>query len=271
VITEDEVQAMKGLTQGLWTQGDYDEFAKLTWGAAPALIEACGVGPGTKVLDVGAGNGNVAVCAARAGASVVASDLTPAQVARGSARTQAEKLDVEWIEADAEDLPFTDGRFDRVFTAFSAMYAPRPERVASELCRVVRDGGVVGMANWTPEGFLGTINSISEKHSPPLFNEAPTAGDWGIPEIAQARFGPHAKRIRTEIKTLVYNFDSVEAFWAFLRKTHGPLIVAHEYLEADVIRAMVAEIDELFVERNRSQDGRFVVDVDYLLIVAEVP
>jgi SAM-dependent methyltransferase len=271
VITEEEIQNMKGLTEGLWTQGDYDEFAKLTWGAAPVLIEACGVRSGMQALDVGAGNGNVAVCAARAGASVVASDLTPAQVARGSARTKAEGFDIEWVQADAEDLPFEDGRFDRVFTAFSAMYAPRPERVASELCRVVKDGGVVGMANWTPDGFLGSINAISEKHSPPLFNEVPTAGDWGVPEIARARFAPHAPRIRTEVCSLVYDFDSIEAFWTFLRRTHGPLIVAHEFLNADVLAALVAEIDELFVERNRSADGRFVVDVDYLLIVAEVP
>jgi ribosomal protein L17 len=137
----------------MWSEGNYPAIAEVLMPVARALVDACAISAGQEVLDVAAGTGNVAVVAAEEGASVVASDLTPTLIDLGRARSAEAGLDIEWVEADAEALPFEDARFDCVTSTFGAMFAPRPEVVARELFRVVRPGNTVGMANWTPEGF----------------------------------------------------------------------------------------------------------------------
>jgi SAM-dependent methyltransferase len=150
-----DVQPIKDIQKRMWSLGDYRELARQFEPTAAALVEACGVGPGMEVLEVAAGTGNLAVAAARRGARVVASDLTPRMVELGQQRSAAEGLAIEWLEADAEDLPFDAGRFDVAASTFGAMFAPRPQVAATELFRVVRSGGTVGLANWTPQGYLG--------------------------------------------------------------------------------------------------------------------
>ena len=150
-----DVQPIKDIQKVMRSLGDYRELARQFEPTAVALVEACGVGPGIEVLDVAAGTGNLAVAAARRGARVVASDLTPRMVELGRERSAAEGLDIEWREADAEDLPFDDGRFDVAASSFGAQFAPRPQVAAAELFRVVSSGGTVGMANWTPRAISG--------------------------------------------------------------------------------------------------------------------
>ena len=158
---------LKQTTKAVWSLGDYRPIARLLEPAAHELVQACRIGAGQDVLDVAAGNGNCALAAARRGAWVVASDLTPALVQLGRARTQAAGLAIGWVEADAEQLPFAAGRFDCVTSVFGAMFAPRPEVVAAELFRILRSGGILGMANWTPKSFgkqLVDVAARSHRH-----------------------------------------------------------------------------------------------------------
>src|SRR6266576_3823895 len=150
-----DIAAIKQRSAHVWGLGDYTLLGKMLEPAASALVDACAVSAGQEVLDVAAGNGNFAVLSAREGASVTALDISPRQVELGRSRTEDEGLSIDWIEGDAEDLPFEDERFECVGTVFGAMLAPRPEVAAREMFRVVRPGGTVGMANWTKDGFQG--------------------------------------------------------------------------------------------------------------------
>ena len=174
----------------MWALGDYTEVARYLEPYAEALAGFAKVQPGSEVLDVAAGNGNFAIAAARRGARVVATDLTPAMIELGRLRTEAANLDVEWREADAEALPFADGRFDLVASVFGAMFARRPERVAAELLRVLKPSGALAMANYGKAGFLGSFADLLTKFSnpPPPDLELPSPFDWGDEEIVRRRF-----------------------------------------------------------------------------------
>ena len=171
---------VKASTREMWSLGDYTPLAQTLEPAARELVDSCGISSGDEVLDVAAGNGNCAIAAAQKGARVVASDLTPAMVTLGRQRTAAAGFDIEWAEADAEDLPFEENRFDAVTSVFGAMIAPRPDLVASEMFRVVKPGGVVGMANWTPASFMRKLSDVSSKYLPPRPEDFPTPspGAW---------------------------------------------------------------------------------------------
>jgi ubiquinone/menaquinone biosynthesis C-methylase UbiE len=150
-------RALKAAHRAMWALGDYDRFARTTvWELGPVLVEACGIRRGQRVLDVAAGTGNVAIRAAMAGASVVASDLTPENFEAGRRATASAGLDLEWIEGDAESLPFADDAFDVVTSCFGAIFAPNHRAVADELLRVCRPGGTIGMINFAPEGIGGS-------------------------------------------------------------------------------------------------------------------
>src|SRR5690349_2959931 len=159
---------MKDQARHLWSLGDYPKIAEMLLGASRSLVDACAISAGQEVLDVAAGNGDLAVLAGEEGADVVASDLSPAQVELGRARTEAEGLDVEWVVGDVEELPFEDGRFDCAASVFGAMFAPRPELAASEMFRVVKPGGTVGLAVWGPYGAQGEAFTCLAKYTPPL-------------------------------------------------------------------------------------------------------
>src|SRR3954453_2282208 len=161
-----DVEMFKERHRELWGLGDYPVLARRLEPAAKALCDACAVSAGQEVLDVGAGTGNFAIACAGEGASVVASDISPAMLERGRARTEAEGFDVEWVEADVEALPFDDARFDCAGSVFGAMFAPRPELAAAEMFRVVRPGGTVGLASWTPDGFQGRVFGAGSRFVP---------------------------------------------------------------------------------------------------------
>ncbi len=190
---------MKDAMKWMWSLGDYRELAERLEPHAEALAAACGIRPASEVLDVAAGNGNFAAAAARRGARVTACDLTPRMVALGRERSQAEGLAIQWLEADAEDLPFPDDRFEVVASVFGAMFTPQPERVAAELFRVARPGGRVAMANYADSGFLGRISELLAGYAPPRPAEMASPFAWGDPtrSAAGSRGGRRRSRWRS--------------------------------------------------------------------------
>ena len=266
-----EVQPVKDIQKLMWSLGDYREVARQAEPTAVELVEACGVGPGMEVLDVAAGTGNLAVAAARRGARVVASDLTPRMVELGRARSAAEGLDIEWVEADAEDLPFDAGRFDVVASTFGAMFAPRPQVAAAELFRVVSSGGVVGMANWTPPGFFGRLIDISAGYAPARPGAIPSPLAWGEPEVVRERLAELAASVELQPRMAPIRFDSKQAAREFQERNNGPLIALRNLLPPERYGALTTQLDQLTDQFNRATDGTLAIDAEYLLVVARKP
>jgi SAM-dependent methyltransferase len=271
--TVTDVQPMKDLQKLMWSLGDYREIARQAEPTAVAMVEACGVEPGMQVLDVAAGTGNVAVAAARRGARVVALDLTPRMLQWGRERSAAEGLAIEWVEADAEDLPFEDGRFDVVASSFGAMFAPRPQVVAAELFRVVRSGGVVGLASWTPRGFLGRQIELSSGYAPapPGPEGPPSPLLWGKPEVVRARLAELAASVQIQPGMAPVRFASKEAAREFYERNNGPLIALRNLLPPERYGALLAELEGLVEQFNQASDGTVAIDAEYLLVVARKP
>ena len=263
-----EFSEVKDRMKYVFAQGNYPEVAKVLAPAAEAIVEACGVGPGMRVLDVAAGDGNVAIAAAKRGATVIASDLTPELVEKGRARSQAEGLDIEWREADAEDLPFGDGEFDVVTSAFGAMFAPRAAHTAGELLRVVKPGGKVGFTSWSRNGHTGKTFEISAKYMPPPPDGADTAVSWGDEDTVRARFEPHASNVEITTGTVPWRFDSVEEWEDWAETNVPPIVVAKQALPPETFARFREEQKALSEESNIATDGTVAVDSEYLLVVA---
>jgi ubiquinone/menaquinone biosynthesis C-methylase UbiE len=227
-------------------------------------VEACAVSAGQEVLDVAAGDGNFAVAAACEGASVVASDLAPGMVERGRRRAEAEGLSIEWVEADAEELPFEDGRFDCVGSVFGAFLAPRPEVVARELARVTRPGGTVGLTTWTPEGYQAGVFELNNRFFPPP-EGVPPAIDWGREEVVERRLQGLA--VEFEIRTVEFRFRSIEAMWDELSRAPNYLGV-RESLSDDDFAAFREGLVALVNEFNEADDGSVRLPCGYLVTVA---
>ncbi|MEJ7750528.1 MAG: class I SAM-dependent methyltransferase, partial [Thermoleophilaceae bacterium] len=248
-----------------WGMGDYSALSEMLRPAAQALADACAVSAGQEVLDVAAGDGNFATVCAHEGARVVASDLSPGMVERGKARSEAEGYDIEWMEADAEDLPFEDDRFECVGSVFGAMLAPRPEVVARELFRVARPGNTVGMTAWLPEGRAVEMFRVGRKYAPP--SDLPSHEEWGREEVVRERFEGLANSIETEKRSVSWGAQSPEA-WVDLMERHAPMqAAAKAAMPEDVYASMRGDFVALAREWAGG-DGPFEVDVDYLLIVA---
>lgn len=261
---------VKGAIRAAWGLGDYGALGRLLEPAAQAVIDGAAVSAGQEVLDVAAGDGNVAVLAAREGADVVASDFAPEQVEAGRRRTDAEGLDVEWVVADAEELPFDDARFDAVLSTFGVMFAPRPDVVARELFRVVRPGGTVGLAAWTPEGFQGQSFAIGRRFQPPP-EGLPASTEWGDPDLVRERLGPYASRVETELRTLPFAFRSRDAMRSFFLEHAGPAQAAQRSMDPERYRAMEEVQARLVDDWNQATDGSVLIEVEYLLAVARRP
>jgi SAM-dependent methyltransferase len=266
-MDEAAVTEMKDRIRAVWGLGDYARIADLIRPVSRALVDACAISAGQEVLDVAAGNGNLAVLAGEEGASVVASDISPRQVELGRARTAAEGLDVEWVEADAEELPFEDDRFDCVASVFGAMFAPRPEKVAKELFRVVKPGGTVGMANWGPYGAQGELFALQNKYAPPMPEGVPWPRDWGVEEFVKERLGGYASSLRMDRMTVRFAFDSFEhAMETF--GSAGPSIAAREHMPPEQLAELTGAMHALMEHHNKATDGSLLVEPEYLQVVA---
>jgi SAM-dependent methyltransferase len=260
-----DVEAIKQGAREGWGKGDYAGLSEILRPAAQALCDACAVGAGQEVLDVAAGDGNFALACAFEGAGVVASDIAPGMVERGRRRSEAESYDVEWVEADAEDLPFEDGRFECVGSVFGAVMAPRPDVVAHELFRVVRPGNTVGLAAWIPGGVAQEMFAVGRKYAPP--SDAPAHDLWGDEDVVSERLGELANSIEMERRSLPWAGDSPEAFVAHMER-HAPMqAAAKEAMPPALYEQMRGDFLEL-VRGWAGGDGPFSVDAEYLVIVA---
>jgi SAM-dependent methyltransferase len=227
------------------------------------LIEALDVNSTERVLDVATGSGNAALAAARRGCDVVGLDYVPALLARARTRAEAEGVEAEFVDGDAEALPFADGSFDVVSSVFGAMFAPDQERTASELARVCRPGGRIGLVAHTPEGFLGQLFKTNARHVPPPAGlRSPV--QWGTEERLRELFSDDVVEIRTQKRLVVFRYRSPEAYIAYWRRFYGPTLKAFDTV-GEAGRA-VLELDLLdLIERfNRAYDGTMVVPSEYL-------
>ncbi|WP_116450689.1 class I SAM-dependent methyltransferase [Blastococcus litoris] len=267
----DADRALKARHRAMWASGDYPRLAaELLPELGEVLVRACGIRRGDRVLDVAAGTGNVAVTAARTGASVVASDLTPELFEAGRARAAAEGVEVEWREADAEALPFADGEFDVVVSAIGIMFAPHHQQAADELVRVCRPGGRIGIISWTPEGFIGRLFATMKPYAPPPPPGASPPPKWGSEDYALDLLGRRITDVATERRVLtVDRFDRPEGFRDYFKEVYGPTIAVYKAIadEPERVAALDAELAELARRADRGQ-GSTVVDWEYLLLTA---
>ena len=252
----------------MWSLGDYPSVATHLEPCAIRLAGACGIGAGTTVLDVAAGNGNFAVAASRLGADVTASDFSPRMLELGRERTRVLGLDIEWADADAERLPFPDAGFDVVASVFGAMFAQRPEAVAAEMFRVCRPGGVVAMANYSWEGFLGATAKLLSKYSTPLPFELPSPFEWGTEDVVRRRFAGLANEVETVPATLTMTFSSLDAGLEFWERTNGPTLALRTTAPAERYAAFRADLRELMRSMNAARDGGLSLSSGYLEVVA---
>jgi SAM-dependent methyltransferase len=270
-ISADDDRALKARHRAMWALGDYPRLAAdLLPELGRSLVEATGVGPGDRVLDVAAGSGNVAVLAAKAGASVVAGDLTPELFDAGRVRAASEGVELEWREADAEALPFADGEFDVVLSCVGVMFAPHHQAAADELVRVCRPGGRIGLINWTPEGFIGQLFATMKPYAPPPPPGASPPPLWGREDHVTGLLGERVTDLRTERRTLtVDQFDRPEGFRDYFKAVYGPTIAVYRSLaeEPERAAALDGELVELARRADRGQ-GSTVVDWEYLLLTA---
>ena len=208
----------------MWSLGDYSQVAPHLEACAQKVAVACDIIPGTKVLDVAAGNGNFALAAAARGAKVTASDFAPKMLELGRARSSAAGVEIEWIEGDAEELPFAAGAYDLVASVFGAMFAPRPYVVAEELFRVCRPGGTVAMANYGWGGFLADYTKMLAPYSNPLPFPLPSPFEWGDADMVTERLGRHATELDLRPEVLTMSFESGDAALAFWESNNPPTI-----------------------------------------------
>jgi ubiquinone/menaquinone biosynthesis C-methylase UbiE len=266
-------RTVKDRARAIWAAGDFPRVARDTIPqVGPALVAAAGVRTGDRVLDVGAGAGATSIPAAVAGGDVVASDLTPELLRAGRSAAVAAGVALEWVEADAEALPFADASFDVVLSSFGAMFAPRHQVVADELVRVARPGGTIAMANWTPEGWVGQFFLTFLPFMPPPGPDFQPPVLWGVEEHVRALFGDRVTSLSfTRAVQVVDAFATPAALVDVYREDFGPTIMAYKSVEDDPARR--AELDAAFTafaERTNLGEpgGRARYELEYALVVA---
>jgi ubiquinone/menaquinone biosynthesis C-methylase UbiE len=258
--------------RAMWALGDYHRFAKATvWELGAVLVDACSVQPGQRVLDVAAGTGNVAIRAAEAGAEVVASDVTPDNFEAGRREADARGVELEWVEADAQALPFGDAEFDVVTSSLGAIFASDHRAVADELLRVCKPGGTVGMINFTPEGLAGEFFGTIARHAPPLPADAEPPLLWGSEEHVRKLFGDRVDRLELTRREYVERAASPREYVRLFEETFGPLVGLRSQLAGEPERAAALDRDFLdFATRaNRGAPNEPAeYPYEYLLVVA---
>ena len=262
-----DLQAIKTKQHAAWSSGDYAVVGTTLQIVGEQLAEAMDLRAGQKVLDVAAGNGNFTLAAARRWCDVTSTDYVEALLQRGRLRAEAEGFPVIFRQADAESLPFADESFDAVASIFGAMFSPDQSRTASEMLRVCRSGGRVGLANWTPDGFVGEMFKTIGKHLPPPVGlNSPTL--WGTREWVDKAFGSQSSLLIAEKRNFVFRYRSAEHFLDVFRRYYGPMLKAFEALDNAGKATLSRDIIQLIGRFNISGDGSTVVPGEYLEVVA---
>ena len=266
VLETPDFAAIKRKQQATWASGDFAVVGTTLQIVGESLAEAADIRAGERVIDVAAGNGNATLAAARRFAEVTSTDYVPALLDKGAMRARAEGLEVAFGVADAEALPYADRSFDAALSTFGVMFTPDHRRAAGELLRVVRDGGRIGLANWTPEGFIGRLFKLIGAHLPPPAGlKSPAL--WGTEAHLHELFGERAAAIRCERKHFAFRYRSAAHFLQVFRDTYGPTHKAFAALDADGQRALAGEITALLESLNVAGPQSLVVPSEYLEVV----
>lgn len=262
-----EIEALKTRLKSMWMAGDFAKVAKHIEACAEEFIGRLDLQPGDRVLDVACGSGNLAIPAARAGAIVTGVDIATNLLEEARAHAESEGLKIQFDEGDAENLPYTDSAFDVVMTMFGAMFAPRPELVATELTRACRAGGRIAMANWTPEGFIGQMFKVTGKHVPPP--NMPSPLKWGDEATVRERLheGIADLQVTRRMCAFKYPFSPAEVV-EFFRMYYGPTQRAFGALDSPAQAALRAELEQLWSGHNQTTDGTTHVEGEFLEVIA---
>src|SRR5215217_4078838 len=268
VVATSELTALKTKLRATWIAGDFGEIAKSYVSGAEEFIKKLNLKPGMKVLDVACGTGNLALPAARAGATVTGVDIAPNLVAQARENAKREGLKVQFDEGDAEALPYDDASFDAVVTMFGAMFAPRPELVAAELTRVCRPGGFIAMANWTPGGFIGQMFKTTSAHVPPPAG-MPSPVLWGVEQTVRERLGEGISTLEARLQrvTWVFPFSPAEVV-EYFRSYYGPTQKAFGLLDEEKQAALRKDLEQLWSANNQATDGTTELESEYLEVKA---
>jgi SAM-dependent methyltransferase len=263
-----EMETLKGKLRGMWIAGDFGEIAKSIEHGAVEFVSRLDLKTGMKVLDVATGTGNLAIPAAKTGANVTGIDIAPNLIEQATERAKAEGVDAKFEVGDAEAMPYDDGSFDVVMTMFGAMFAPRPDVTASELKRVCRSGGLIAMANWTPEAFTGQMFKAGAKHVPPPPG-MPSPVLWGSEDTVRERFSEGISDLKFERRKIIFTYpfgpdEVVEHF----RKYFGPTQKQFEMLDENGQAALRSDLAALWKEHNQATDGTTRVESEYLEVRA---
>jgi ubiquinone/menaquinone biosynthesis C-methylase UbiE len=261
-----DLVSLKRRQQAAWSSGDYAVVGTTLQIVGESLCEALDLHAVERVLDVAAGNGNASLAAARRWCSVVATDYVPALLERARERAAAERLNIEFLEADAEALPFGDESFDAVVSTFGVMFAPDHERSAAELLRVCRRGGKIGLANWTPDGFIGQLFKTIGKYLPPPPG-AKSPALWGVRARIAELFAPHAASVEAVQRYFVFRYRSPQHWMEVFGGFYGPVLKAFAALDPHSQAALQQDLLTLIAKFNRATDGTVIVPSEYLEIV----
>jgi SAM-dependent methyltransferase len=260
-------EMVKKVQQFMWSEGDFSALATGLVIVGEMLCETADVMPGERVLDVACGSGTAALAAARRGAVVTGVDYVPALLERGRERAAAERVEVEWVEGDAEALPCEDGSFDVVLSTFGVMFAPDHAQAAKELLRVCRPGGRIAMANWTPDGLMGDLFRTITTHAPPPIKLDPPVL-WGTEEHLRTLFGEGITELELTPRDFVMRAASLEHLLEAMRANLGPLKVAFARVGEDGEGALANDLISLIEQRNRAAGGALAAPARYVEAVA---
>lgn len=264
--TSTDLKALKSRQQLAWASGDYAVIGTTLQIVGESLAEACDLCWDQRVLDVAAGNGNASLAAARRGCKVTSTDYVGLLLERAAERARADRLEISFQTADAENLPFADASFDVVLSTFGVMFTPDQARAAAEMLRVCRPGGRIGLANWTPEGFIGQVFKTLGRHLPPPPGVQPPSR-WGVVSHLETLFGVPAASIRATPLVFNFRYRSAAHFIDVFRTWYGPIHKAFAALPADGAAALEKDLTELLHRMGRTADGALVVPSEYLEIV----
>jgi ubiquinone/menaquinone biosynthesis C-methylase UbiE len=261
-----DLAALKARQQVAWSSGDYAIVGTTLQIVGEELCEALDLRAGHKVLDVAAGNGNVSLAAAHRWCDVISTDYVPSLLERGRARASAEGLTIKFQEADAEALPFANGTFDAVVSTFGVMFTPNQNQAAAELLRVCKSSGKIGLANWTPDGFIGQVFKTLGKYMPPPAGVKSPAL-WGTRERLVEMFGSTTISIQSEPRNFNFRYRSADHFLDVLRTYYGPVLKAFAALDEAKRNSLKDDLNALIARMNRAADGTMVVPSEYLEVV----
>jgi ubiquinone/menaquinone biosynthesis C-methylase UbiE len=261
-----DLALVKARQQATWAAGDFGQIGVRLQIVGESLCEAVDLRATDKVLDVAAGNGNASLAAARHFAEVTSTDYVPALLEQGRRRAEADRLPITFQVADAEALPFPDTSFDVVLSTFGVMFAPDQERTARELLRVVRPGGRIGLANWTPDGFIGQLFAVMSAHVPPPAGlRSPM--EWGSEPRLVELFGPHANDIKSKRRAYTFRYRSAEHWIDVFRTFYGPTHKAFGALDERGQEALHSALIEFLGRWNRGNGSGLSIAADYLEVV----